>query len=83
MAIKKPHVVEEEKVEEVKMERESGTYVTTSSVNFRVGPSYKDLVIRVLNGGEQVDVIEFKDDWAKCKYDKTIGYVMAEYLKAK
>ena len=55
--------------------------VTTTSVNFRTGPSTSYTSIAKIPEGAVVDVISTSGTWAKVKYNNQEGYVHTDYLK--
>ena len=57
------------------------TFRTTDGVNFRTGPSLEAEVIRTLNNGTSVEMIEHDPvGWSKVKVDGTVGYVNSDFL---
>lgn len=58
------------------------TYLTTTSVNFRKGPSTAYSVIRKLAAGTSVSLIsKYNSTWYKVSAAGTTGYISAAYLK--
>ncbi len=55
-------------------------YVAIKRLNLRTSPSTKSKVIRVLQKGEKVLVIEEGVEWSKVKYSGKLGYVATKYL---
>ena len=59
----------------------SETYKTTARVNFRTGPSLDAAVIKTVELGASVEVVEYDaDNWSKVVYNNTTGYMKSEYL---
>ncbi len=56
-------------------------YQTTTSVNFRSGPSTAHSVIRTLSAGTKVELLaKYSSTWYKVSLSGTVGYVSARYL---
>lgn len=57
-------------------------YRTTTGVNFRTGPSTESSVIRLLDPGVIVGMLEYSPGgWSKVSVDQTVGYVKTEFLR--
>lgn len=54
---------------------------TSSSVNFRYGPSTNYSVIRNLTAGTTVDVISHGSSWSRVRQNGTTGYLATKYIK--
>lgn len=53
----------------------------TNVLNIRLGPTTKDAVLGYFNIGEEVNVVEIREDgWASILYSEIIAYVHADYL---
>lgn len=56
-------------------------YCNAASLNIRINPSSKDLVIDHLQKGDIVHVVEFLDNgWARIKYNNSYAYVSSQQL---
>ena len=53
---------------------------TTSSVNFRVGPSTNYSVIQKLVAGTAIDVLSHGQTWSKVELSGTTGYLSTRYI---
>jgi len=61
----------------------SATLKTTSSVNFRTGPSTNDRVIRLLDPDTNVDVIEQQSNgWSNVRHNGDTGFIRSDFLSA-
>ena len=54
---------------------------TTSSVNFRKGPSTQYSVIEKLSRGVSLEVLAITGEWCLVDYEGTLGFVSHEYLE--
>ena len=55
---------------------------TVGRVNFRTGPSVDSSVIRTLDSGLGVDILERDPDgWSKVRISGTVGYIRSDLLK--
>jgi uncharacterized protein YgiM (DUF1202 family) len=56
-------------------------YRTTDRVNFRTEPSLDAAVIKLLNAGTAVQVLEYDpENWSKVSVNGNAGYIKSEYL---
>lgn len=85
-------VIEEPVVEvkETKKEEKPSTkkekkkiYVVNQPLNFREGAAKNFNVIKVLSAGDELEVSKIENGWAECSFNKTKGYVMAQYITLK
>jgi len=60
---------------------QTNKYKTTTRVNFRKGPSTSNEVIKLLNAGTTVEMLEYDAaNWSKVTYDGQTGYIKSEYI---
>jgi len=58
------------------------TFRTTDNVNFRASPSTDAGIIKTLNTGANVDVLEHDPaNWSKVAVSGTVGYIRSDFLK--
>ena len=50
-------------------------------LNFRSAPEIADNVLFILIDGSEVEITEDLGEWLKVTFEKTTGYVMAQYVK--
>ena len=55
--------------------------VTVSSLNIRSGPDTTYEILGTFSYGDEVDVYNIKDGWAKIKYNNVYAYISAEYIE--
>ena len=55
--------------------------VTADTLNLRSEASTDSSIIKLLNQGEEVDVISDEGDWLKVSSDGTEGYVSKDYVQ--
>lgn len=53
------------------------TAIVQAKLNVRETPSKKSKIIKVLEPGEEIDILEVENEWAKIKE----GYCMKQFLK--
>ena len=58
-------------------------FVNTDRLNMRSGPSTSYRVIKVLNLGEEVEVVSESNGWTKIRSEQRLGYVSSKYLTDK
>ena len=82
--------IKKQKVEEVKYpaeeffpEKDSMTMkVKADKLNFRTRPSKSPHnILRILNKGDEVKVLNKRPDWTKIQFESVTGYVMTEFLE--
>ncbi|MCL2085212.1 MAG: SH3 domain-containing protein, partial [Oscillospiraceae bacterium] len=73
---------EEQGLPEDEPREEAGAaYKTTTRVNFRTGASLEAAVIKTLNPGVTMDVLEYDaENWSKVLIDGVTGYIKSEYI---
>lgn len=57
-------------------------YVTAGKLNMRSSPEVSDNVIKSLQYGDAVEVMQHSDDWAKVKHQYLEGFVSTKYLSS-
>lgn len=62
------------------LEAQAALAKTSSSVNFRVGPSNNYTIIRKLAVGSIIDVISHNTAWSKVIQEGTTGYLSTKYI---
>lgn len=50
-------------------------------LNFRSAPEIADNVLFILKNRSELEITEDLGEWLKVTYEKTTGYVMAQYVK--
>lgn len=55
--------------------------VSTDTLNLRKEASTSSIVLKLLDNGKKLEVIEEYGDWAKVKVDGITGYVSKDYIK--
>ena len=59
----------------------AGVSQTTGRVNLRTGPSTNSAIIRVVEAGTSVEMLEYAPaGWSKVSVGGTVGYIKSEYL---
>lgn len=56
--------------------------ISSSRLNVRKAPSVSGAVLGTLRSGENVDVIDINNGWAKVSYKGAVGYVNTKYIEA-
>lgn len=61
----------------------TGTIVNASALNVRSGPGTTFSILRSINGGETVTILDATSnkDWYKIEYAGTVGYVSSTYIQ--
>lgn len=55
--------------------------VSTETLNMRSEPSTSSSVVKLLNAGEEIEIISEDNGWYKVKHGEKEGYVSKEYVK--
>lgn len=54
---------------------------TLQNLNLRTGPSTSNPILLTIKKDTVIEIIEKKGEWAKVKYNSTVGYVSCKYIK--
>lgn len=80
-SIKPTDVVEKPEVETPVEEKEQFAIVSCEKLYFRKQPEKEvSNVIKVLNKGDSVVVLDDNPEWTKVKVDSQVGYCMSQFL---